>query len=200
MREFIKHLSKNLELDRRICFHTYNDLLKTDVGKRRLETYLDRWIPYGFIEGIEEDRQEEIAFYYEQLAIFLLSRSEEDDKEYCKDFSTVAFPMTRRISIKLKKGEFNFFTFLKYLKEIDLNGIMDLINEINPYEDENGNLIPYDQRRCNFDNEAEVVFIVSEMIVELFENPEANVEDVKKKRVDKLVEHLKEKIKEEDTK
>jgi len=190
MREFIKAQKSFIELDRRICFHTYNELKKSDAGRRRLQSYEEKWQKLGFIEGLNDIKRKECSFAYEQMAVYILSK-DEDEKEFTENdlsFETIVFPMIRRVCTKLDEGVYNFKDFLKYCGEdyVNVYEILDKINKFNPVKDENGNFIPWEDRKFHIDNEAEAVFIACKAIEELFKDENADF----KKLIDESLEEF----------
>ena len=58
MIEFIKYLGENIYLDRSILVHNYKDFKRTEKGQKMIETYIDRWKRFGFIEGLDGELKE----------------------------------------------------------------------------------------------------------------------------------------------
>ena len=86
-----------------ICVHKYEQAKKSGKMDDQLKDYLDRWDKLGFLQGFPNDRKEELAFAYEQLAIFLIyCESDQTDRLFERNdngynaFETIGFPMTSR--------------------------------------------------------------------------------------------------------
>ena len=155
----------------------------------KLKNYLDRWDKLGFLQNFPDDRKEELAFAYEQLAIFLIyCESDQTDKLFDKDeygnrpFETIGFPMVRRVLGNLESNVFDFQKFLKYCKVFNVNDIIKLLTY---------NELCYQRIDC----EAEGVAICCEMIEKKFKNPNRNDEEIKNESLDKLYKIIEDKKK-----
>ena len=184
MIKFIKHLGKNIYLDRSILVHNYKDFKRTEKGQKMIETYIDRWKKFGFIEGLDGELRERCAVGMEQLAVYLLTENE-NHQNFGEPFSTVAFPMIRRITCgsvgnaeKLNDLDlFDFLKFIKYCKELDVVG---LINNAATIIDSN-----------KIDAEAEACALACEIIIRKFNGDERSFNEIKAECVDKLKEKIK---------
>lgn len=185
-----------------ICVHKYEQAKKSGKMDDRLKDYFDRWDKLGFLQGFPDDRKEELAFAYEQLAIFLIyCESDQTDRLFERDdnvynaFETIGFPMTRRVIEKLEPNEFDFQKFLKYCKEINPKDILDDIEKLNP------RVGPHNKRKyLQIDSEAETVALCCDMIAEKFNNPNKDSVTIKNEhfeKFNKLIEERKEKLKDE---
>jgi hypothetical protein len=183
MKEFIKYLGENIYLDKSILVHKYRDFKKTEKGQKMIETYLDRWKRFGFIEGIEGEISERCAVAMEQLAVYLIYEAAEN--ELTGPFETIGFPMIRRIACgsvgnqeKLNDLDlFDFEKFIKYSKELN---VVKLIDDIN-------NLV----ENTEFDVEAEGCAIGCEMIIKRFNGDERSFDEIKEEFFDKIKEKIK---------
>lgn len=204
MEEFLKSdiIVGNINPDVSICVHKYEDAKKSGKMDDRLKDYLDRWNKLGFLQGFPDDRKEELAFAYEQLAIFLVyCESDQTDKLFDKDeygnrpFVTISFPMVRRVLGNLELNVFDFQKFLKYCKELNPKDVMDYVEELNPIV--NPDLHSRHRRKYfDMDAEAEAVAWCCDMIQEKFKNPDKDSEAIKKEhfeRINKLIEDKKKK-------
>lgn len=184
MTEFIKYLGENIYLDRSILVHNYKDFKRTEKGQKMIETYIDRWKKFGFIEGLDGELRERCAVGMEQLAVYLLTENE-NHQNFGEPFSTVAFPMIRRITCgsvgnaeKLNGLDlFNFLKFIKYCKELDVVG---LINNA-------ATIIGSTQ----IDVEAEACALGCEVIIRKFNGDERSFNEIKAEYIDKLKEKIK---------
>lgn len=184
MIEFIKYLGENIYLDRSILVHNYKDFKRTEKGQKMIETYIDRWKKFGFIEGLDGELRERCAVGMEQLAVYLLTENE-NHQNFGEPFSTVAFPMIRRITCgsvgnaeKLNDLDlFNFLKFIKYCKELDVVG---LINNA-------ATIIGSTQ----IDAEAEACALGCEVIIRKFNGDERSFNEIKAEYIDKLKEKIK---------
>lgn len=184
MIEFIKHLGKNIYLDRSILVHNYKDFKRTEKGQKMIETYIDRWKEFGFIEGLDGELRERCAVGMEQLAVYLLTENE-NHQNFGEPFSTVAFPMIRRITCgsvgnaeKLNDLDlFDFLKFIKYCKELDVVGLINnaatIIGSI------------------QIDAEAEACALGCEVIIRKFNGDERSFNEIKAEYIDKLKEKIK---------
>ena len=182
--EFIKYLGENIYLDRSILVHNYKDFKRTEKGKKMIETYLDRWGRFGFIQGLDGELRERCSVGMEQLAVYLLTENE-NHQNFGEPFSTVAFPMIRRITCgsvgnaeKLNDLDlFDFLKFIKYCKELDVVG---LINNA-------ATIIGSTQ----IDAEAEACALGCEVIIRKFNGDERSFNEIKVEYIDKLKEKIK---------
>ena len=189
-----------------ICVHKYEQAKKSGKMNDQLKDYLDRWDKLGFLQGFPNDRKEELAFAYEQLAIFLIyCESDQTDRLFERNdngynaFETIGFPMTRRIIGNLEPNEFDFQKYLKYCKELNPKDVMDYVEKLNPIVNPD---LHAEHRRKYFDMdaEAEAVAWCCDMIQEKFKNPDKDSETIKKEhfeKINKLIEERKEKLKDE---
>ena len=184
MVEFIKYLGENIYLDRSILVHNYKDFKRTEKGQKMIETYIDRWKKFGFIEGLDGELRERCSVGMEQLAVYLLTENE-NHQNFGEPFSTVAFPMIRRITCgsvgnaeKLNDLDlFDFLKFIKYCKELDVVG---LINNA-------ATIIGSTQ----IDAEAEACALGCEVIIRKFNGDERSFNEIKAEYIDKLKEKIK---------
>lgn len=204
MREFLKSSCVgNIHSDKRICVHTYAQAKKSGKLDEKIKQIADRWAQLGFTEGFPEERKEELAYAYEQLAIFLIfCEDDQTDRLFKKDgsFETVGFPMTRMVLSCLEPNEFDFQKFIKYCKIFNSNDFIELADKLNPLMHDDPNY-PW-HRKYDVDLVAKAVYYVSEMIIEKFKNPDEDDEVIKKKYTDKLYEIInkkKEELKNEGT-
>lgn len=156
-----------------ICVHKYEDAKKSNKMGDKLKNYLDRWDKLGFLQGFPDDRKKELAFAYEQLAIFLIyCESDQTDKLFNEDkygnrpFERLGFPMVRRVLEGLESNVFDFQKFLKYCKIFNVNDIIKMLTCNEPCY------------QC-IDYEAEGVAICCKMIEKKFKNPSKNDEEIK---------------------
>jgi hypothetical protein len=191
MKEFLKSDTTvgNINPDVSICVHKYEDAKKSNKMGDKLKNYLDRWDKIGFLQGFPDDRKEELAFAYEQLAIFLIyCESDQTDKLFDKDeygnlpFETIGFPMVRRVLGNLESNVFDFQKFLNYCKIFNVNDIIKLLTY---------NELCYQR----IDYEAEGVAICCEMIEKKFKNPNKNDEEIKNESLDRLYKIIEDKKK-----
>jgi hypothetical protein len=183
MKEFIEYLGENINLDKSICVHNYKDFKRTEKGQKMIDTFVERWQRFGFIEGLEGEIRERCAVAMEQLAIYLITEAVE--KELSGPFETIGFPMIRRIccgsigdNVKLNDLDlFNFEKFLKYSKELD---VVKLIDEVY-------NIINW----THIDAEAEACALGCEMIINRFNGDERSFDDIKAEYINKLKEQIK---------
>ena len=183
MKGFIEYLGENINLDKSICVHNYKDFKRTEKGQKMIDTFVERWQRFGFIEGLEGEIRERCAVAMEQLAIYLITEAVE--KELSGPFETIGFPMIRRICcgsignhFKLNDLDlFNFEKFLKYSKELD---VVKLIDEVH-------NIINW----THIDAEAEACALGCEMIINRFNGDERSFDDIKAEYINKLKEQIK---------
>jgi hypothetical protein len=183
MKEFIEYLGENINLDKSICVHNYKDFKRTEKGQKMIDTFVERWQRFGFIEGLEGEIRERCAVAMEQLAIYLITEAVE--KELSSPFETIGFPMIRRIccgsigdNVKLNDLDlFNFEKFLKYCKELD---VVKLIEEVH-------NIVDW----TPIDAEAEACALGCEMIINRFNGDERSFDDIKAEYINKLKEQIK---------
>jgi hypothetical protein len=191
MKEFLKSgYVGNIYPDKKICIHTYAQAKKSGKLDEKIKQIADRWAQFGFTEGFPEERKEELAYAYEQLAIFLIfCEDDQTDRLFKKDgsFETVGFPLTRKVLSCLEPNEFDFQKFIKYCKIFNSNDFIELVDKLNPLTHDDPNH-PWHRKYANVDLEAEAVYYVSEMIIEKFKNPDEDDEVIKKKYTDKLYE------------
>jgi hypothetical protein len=184
MREFIKYLGEKICLDKTILVHNYKDFQKTEKGKKMIETYIDRWKRFGFIEGLEGEVRERCAVAMEQLAVYLLTENE-SYKNFDSTFETIGFPMIRRVCCgsignneKLNNLDlFNFEKFIKYCKELDF---VSLINDVDKIVGD-----------TKFDTEAETCALGCEMIIKRFNGDERSFDEMKVEYINKIKEKIK---------
>jgi len=185
MREFIKYLGEKICLDKTILVHNYKDFQKTEKGKKMIETYIDRWKRFGFIEGLEGEVRERCAVAMEQLAVYLLTENE-SYKNFDSAFETIGFPMIRAICNGLLVGtqeklnnldSFNFEKFIKYCKELD---ITNLINDVDKIVGD-----------TKIDTEAETCLLGCEMIIKRFNGDERSFDEMKVEYINKIKEKIK---------
>jgi len=188
MREFIKYLGEKICLDKTILVHNYKDFQKTEKGKKMIETYIDRWKRFGFIEGLEGEVRERCAVAMEQLAVYLLTENE-SYKNFDSAFETIGFPMIRAICNGLLVGtqeklnnldSFNFEKFIKYCKELDITNLINDVDKI--------------VGGTKIDTEAETCLLGCEMIIKRFNGDERSFDEMKVEYINKI----KEKIKNDD--
>ena len=183
MKKFIEYLGENINLDKSICVHNYKDFKRTEKGQKMIDTFVERWQRFGFIEGLEGEIRERCAVAMEQLAIYLIAETVE--KELSGPFETIGFPIIRRIccgsignNVKLNDLDlFNFEKFLKYSKELD---VVKLIDEVY-------NVINW----THIDAEAEACALGCEMIINRFNGDERSFDDIKAEYINKLKEKIK---------
>jgi len=183
MKKFIEYLGENINLDKSICVHNYKDFKRTEKGQKMIDTFVERWQRFGFIEGLEGEIRERCAVAMEQLAIYLIAEAVE--KELSGPFETIGFPMIRRIccgsigdNVKLNDLDlFNFEKFLKYSKELDVVKLRDEIY----------NIINW----THIDAEAEACALGCEMIINRFNGDERSFDDIKAEYINKLKEQIK---------
>lgn len=191
MKEFLKSDCVGyICLDKKICIHTYAQAKKSGKLDEKIKQIADRWAKLGFTEGFLEERKEELAYAYEQLAIFLiLCEDDQTDRLFDKDscFETVGFPLTRKVLGILNPNEFDFQKFLKYCKIFNPNDLIESADKLNPLTHDDPNY-PWKRKYGNVDLEAQAVYYISEMIIEKFKNPDEDDEAIKKKYTDKLYE------------
>ncbi len=205
MREFLTSgVVGNINLDKKICIHTYAQAKKSGKLDEKIKQIADRWAQLGFTEGFPEERKEELAYAYEQLAIFLiLCEDDQTDRLFDKDscFETIGFPLTRKVLGILNPNEFDFQKFLKYCKIFNPNDLIELADKLNPLTHDDPNY-PWKRKYANVDLEAQAVYYISEMIIDKFKNPDEDNEVIKKKYTDelyKIIEKKKEELKHEGT-
>lgn len=205
MKEFLMEERNvgHINYDVSICVHKYEQAKKSGKLDDKIKEYLDRWEKLGFSQGFPEDRKEELAFAFEQLAVFLIfCEDDQTDRLFDKDeygnrpFETIGFPMTRRVIGNLEPNVFDFQKFLKYCKIFNVNDMINLANEMNPLTNDDPNY-PL-RRRYNIDTEAEAVALACEMIEEKFKNPERDNEEIKQEIVNKLKKIIEDKIAKEN--
>ena len=191
MKELLKEINMDsrTNLDVSICDRKYEEVKKSGKFDDKLKNYLDRWDKLGFLQGFLDDRKEELAFAFEQLAIFLVyCESDQTDKLFDKDeygnctFETLGFPMIRKIVGELEPNEFDFQKFLEYCKIFNVNDIIKLLTD---------NELCYQR----IDYEAEGVAICCEMIENKFKNIDKNDDEIKNECLDKLYKIIEEKNK-----
>lgn len=183
MKKFIEYLGENINLDKSICVHNYKDFKRTEKGQKMIDTFVERWQRFGFIEGLEGEIRERCAVAMEQLAIYLIAETVE--KELSGPFETIGFPIIRRIccgsignNVKLNDLDlFNFEKFIKYSKELD---VVKLIDEVY-------NIINW----THIDAEAEACALGCEMIINRFNGDERSFDDIKAEYINKLKEQIK---------
>ena len=194
MKEFLMEGSNvgHINSDVSICVHKYEQAKKNDKFDDRIKEYLDRWKKLGFLEGFPEDRKEELAFAFEQLAVFLIyCEDDQTDRLFDKDeygnclFETAGFPMTRRVIGNLEPNVFDFQKFLKYCKIFNVNDIIRLLKT---------NELCYQR----IDYEAEAVAICYEMIVKKFKNPKRNDKEIKDESLDRFYKIIEDKKKQNE--
>jgi hypothetical protein len=184
MREFMKYLGEKICLDKTILVHNYKDFQKTEKGKKMIETYIDRWKRFGFIEGLEGEVRERCAVAMEQLAVYLFTENESYNN-FDVSFETIGFPMIRRVCCgsignyeKLNNLDlFNFEKFIKYCKELD---IVSLINDVDKIVGD-----------TKFDTEAETCVLGCEMIIKRFNGDERSFDEMKVEYINKIKEKIK---------
>ena len=186
MREFLKSgCVGNIYRDRSILVHNYKDFKRTEKGQKMIETYIDRWERFGFLDGLDGELRERCAVGMEQLAVYLLTENE-NYQNFGEPFSTVAFPMIRRItSGSLRRNVekrndldlFDFLKFIKYCRELD---VVKLIDEIY-------NIINW----THIDAEAEACALGCEMIINRFNGDERSFNEIKAEYINKLKEKIK---------
>jgi hypothetical protein len=182
MKEFIEYLGEKLNLDKSICVHNYKDFKRTEKGQKMIDTFVERWQRFGFIEGLEGEIRERCAVAMEQLAIYLITEAVE--KELSSPFETIGFPMIRRIccgsigdNVKLNDLDlFNFEKFLKYSKELDVVGLIEEVN----------NLPHYNQ----IDVEAEACALACEMMIKRFNGDDRSFKEIKTEYINKIKEKM----------
>jgi hypothetical protein len=188
MREFLETcVVGKIELDKSICVHNYKDFKKTEKGKKMIETYIDRWKRFGFIEGLEGEVRERCAVAMEQLAVYLLTENESYEN-FDVSFETIGFPMIRAICNGLLVGtkeklnnldSFNFEKFIKYCKELDITSLMNDVDKITS--------------GINVDVEAETCVLACEMIIKRFNGDERSFDEMKTECINKIKEKIKNK-------
>lgn len=194
MKEFLMENSGvgHINSDVSICVHKYEQAKKNGKFDDRIKEYLDRWEKLGFLQGFPEDRKEELAFAFEQLAVFLIfCEDDQTDRLFDKDeygnrpFETIGFPMIRRVIGNLEPNVFDFQKFLKYCKIFNVNDIIKLLktNEL-----------------CfqRIDYEAEAVAICCEMIEKKFKNLDRNDKEIKDESLDKFYKIIEDKKKQNE--
>ena len=192
MKEFLNECFDkygNVNADTSICTYKYEQAKKSGNFDDKIKEYLDRWEKIGFLERFPENRKEELAFAFEQLAVFLIfCKSDQTDKLFDKDeygnrpFETFGFPMTRKVVGDLEPNEFDFQKFLEYCKIFNVNDIIKLLTHNKPYFQ-------------SIDYEAEGVTICCEMIEKKFKNPNKNDEENKNESLDRLYKIIEDKKK-----
>lgn len=179
----------HINSDVSICVHKYEQAKKSGKIDDRIKEYLDRWEKLGFLRGFPEERKEELAFAFEQLAVFLIyCEYDQTDRLFDKDeygnrpFETIGFPMTRRVIGNLEPNVFDFQKFLEYCKIFNVNDIIRLLET---------NELCYQR----IDYEAEGVAICCEMIEKKFKNPDRNDKEIKDESLDRLYKIIEDKKK-----
>ena len=180
MKEFLTSVTSGcINHDVSICVHSYADAKKSTKMKEQLEVYNERWKSLGFTEGFPEERKEELAYSFEQLAVFLtFCKEDQTDRLFEKDehgyclFETLGFPMIRKVLGNLEPNEFDFQKFLKYCKIFNVN---DVYNEVN-----------WEGRPYTIDTEAKCCAIACDMIEEKFKNPDKDDNVIKEKWMNDL--------------
>ena len=155
----------------------YNEAIELDNIKLYLKEIYERWNRLGFTGGLEGDVQKKCAYAFEQLAQYLIYEvASDEDRKYFNEtnFETIGFPIIRRVLTNIDRDgiEFDFNSFLKYYKLFDGNKILDLIKGIGL----NGTI----------DDEAEACASISEMIIEIFKNPGADIDAIKGNEYDRI--------------
>lgn len=196
MREFLKAQTSHIELDRSICVHNYDHAMKSKKFLNKFDDIKHRWESFGFLDGLSGRTKDECAYCYEQLAVYFLTREEEEqvDEMYrLGSFETIGFPMVRKVVSELEPGKFNFNLFLKYVKEFDYKGLMEFVDEANPIVGPE----PY-QRLIPIDLEAEVVHLLCKMIIDKFNDPEKDSMEIKEKYMSEADRKIKEALKKKE--
>ena len=183
MIEFIKHLGENIYLDKSILVHNYKDFKRTEKGKKMIETYLDRWGRFGFLQGLDGEIRERCAVGMEQLAVYLLTENK-NHENFVEEFNTIGFPMIRRVccgsirnEVKLNDLDlFDFLKFIKYCKELNIRELVDNIDSVIKW--------------TKIDTEAEACAFACEMIINRFNGDDRNFDEVKSEYIDKLKEKI----------
>ena len=194
MKEFLMENSSvgHINSDVSICVHKYEQAKKNGKFDDRIKEYLDRWEKLGFLQGFPENRKEELAFAFEQLAVFLIfCEDDQTDRLFDKDeygnrpFEMIGFPMTRRVIGNLEPNVFDFQKFLKYCKIFNVNDIIRLLET---------NKLCYQ----HIDYEAEAVAICCEMIEKKFKNLDRNDKEIKDESLDKFYKIIEDKKKQNE--
>lgn len=191
MKEFLMEDNSvgHINSDVSICARKYEQAKKSGKLDDRIKEYLDRWEKLGFLEGFPEERKEELAFAFEQLAVFLIyCEYDQTDRLFDKDeygnrpFETIGFLMTRRVVGDLEPNVFDFQKFLEYCKIFNVNDIIRLLE---------ANELCYQR----IDYEAEGVAICCEMIEKKFKNPDRNDKEIKDESLGRLYKIIEDKKK-----
>lgn len=191
MKEFLKETNMvgRINPDVSICDCKYEEAKKSGKFDDKIKEYLNRWEKLGFLERFIENRKEELAFAFEQLAAFLVfCKNDQTDSLFDKDeygnctFETLGFPMIRKVVGELEPNVFDFQKFLEYCKIFNVNDIIKLLTD---------NELCYQR----IDYEAEGVAICCEMIENKFKNIDKNDDEIKNECLDKLYKIIEEKNK-----
>lgn len=195
MKEFLRQTSPNINLDKNICVHNFDHAMKSKKFLERFDEIKHRWEIFGFLDGLSGRTKDECAYCYEQLAVYFLTREEEqvDEMHRLGGFEIIGFPMIRRIVSALEPGKFNFDVFLKYVKEFNYNDLIEFVDKANPVVGPG----PY-HRLVEIDLEAEVVLLLCKMIVDKFNNLELDTKEIKERYMSEVDRKIKEALKKKE--
>lgn len=158
-----------VESDKSICTMSFKEAMEDDGMSEKIEKYYDKWEKLKFTENFPKERKKELAYAFEQLAVFLLYYAKEDGDKLFSDrnnfFEIGGFALMRRVLENLEPNEFDFQKFLEYSKTFNL------IDVVRMFE---GRMF------LGIEAEAEACKTVSDMIVTKFKNQNADNEDIRK--------------------
>lgn len=136
-----------------------------------IEEIIERWDKLGFLDGFPEDKKEVLAINYENMAHYLIYNDEDNVED---SFSTIIFPIIRRITSKIPI-KFDSRMLVKYILGITIENVEQYVSEtVRKYLKQNKNKVIWDvyfmgdEIPCinNIDIEAEICAALSMYLID----------------------------------
>lgn len=152
---------------------SYSDTESTDEGKAKIDKYVERWSSLGFTNGLEKEMERRCSFAFEQMAYYLLNVNKDDKLK--GDYETIAFPIIRRTVTVLDNADsFSTEKLIEWSKKVQYG---ELLTWFTNCANENG---------VSGDFEAETCAMMSDIMIQAFDEPSRDIEDIKNEVIEKV--------------
>jgi hypothetical protein len=173
MREFLKSGRVGYVYDQKLYETPYIEVRNNDEF---IQPVLERWEKLGFIDGLDYETRKEVAYNYEALAQYLIFSEGGEKFLEMPSFEEICFPIVRRVIDRLDHYTFNFWKFLEYCKELDFADMDSKLSKVD--------------FMYHIDYQAELCWIVSEIIIEMFKDPQKDIHELREERLNNVLKRL----------
>lgn len=175
MRQIIEKTEEalNIKIEPMDISCSYKDVEATDEGKAKIDKCVERWSAIGFTKGLEKEMARRCSFAFEQMAYYLLHVNEDDMLK--GDYETVVFPIIRRTVTVLDDADsFSTEKLIEWSKKVSFEEILAWFTDC---ANENG---------VSGDFEAETCAMVSDIMIQAFDEPSRDIEEIKNEVIEKV--------------